>query len=162
MNDAIIVPQVRLIDADGSMVGVVSSREAMDIARQRELDLVEIVPNAEPPVCKIMNFGKYKYELNKKMHDAKKKQKTIEIKEIKVRPNIAEGDYATKLKKVRGFIAYGDKVKISLQFRGREITHNEIGFGVISRFIADTADIAKVEAQPKLEGKQIATVIIPI
>lgn len=142
------------------MLGVVAIKQAIELAETKDLDLVEIAPGASPPVCKIMDFGKYKYEIQKKAHIAKKKQKSVELKEVKVRPNIAEGDYTTKLRQVKTFIEEGNKVKISLQFRGREITHSEIGFDVVSRFIRDTADIAKVESQPTLEGKQITTVIV--
>ncbi|AIF81997.1 translation initiation factor IF-3 [endosymbiont of Acanthamoeba sp. UWC8] len=133
----------------------------MELARRVGLDLVEISPNAEPPVCKVMDFGKYKYEIQKKAQEAKKKQKVVEIKEIKIRPNIAEGDYGVKLKNARKFIAEGNKVRVSLQFKGREITHNELGFAVIQKFKADMSDVAKVELEPKLEGKQIFLVIIP-
>jgi translation initiation factor IF-3 len=143
------------------MIGVVPVRQALELAIRVGLDLVEISPNAEPPVCKIMDYGKYKYELQKKAQEAKKKQKVVEIKEIKIRPNIAEGDYAVKLRNARKFIAEGNKVRVSLQFKGREITHNELGFAVIQRFKADISDIAKTELEPKLEGKQIFLVIVP-
>ena len=143
------------------MIGVVLPKQGLELARRVGLDLVEISPNAEPPVCKVMDFGKYKYEIQKKAQEAKKKQKVVEIKEIKIRPNIAEGDYGVKLKNARKFIAEGNKVRVSLQFKGREITHNELGFAVIQKFKADMSDVAKVELEPKLEGKQIFLVIIP-
>ena len=143
------------------MIGVVLPKQGLELARRVGLDLVEISPNAEPPVCKVMDFGKYKYEIQKKAQEAKKKQKVVEIKEIKIRPNIAEGDYGVKLRNARKFIAEGNKVRVSLQFKGREITHNELGFAVIQKFKADMSDVAKVELEPKLEGKQIFLVIIP-
>lgn len=143
------------------MIGVVLPKQGLELARRVGLDLVEISPNAEPPVCKVMDFGKYKYEIQKKAQEAKKKQKVVEIKEIKIRPNIAEGDYGVKLRNARKFIAEGNKVRVSLQFKGREITHNELGFAVIQKFKADMSDVAKVELEPKLEGKQIFLVIVP-
>lgn len=144
------------------MIGVVSPRQGMELARKVGLDLVEVSPNASPPVCKVMDYGKYKYELQKKAQEAKKKQKVVESKEIKVRPNIADGDYQVKLRAVRKFISEGNKVRISLQFKGREITHNTLGFAVMSRFKQDTNDIAKVELEPKLEGKQIFMVLVAL
>nr|WP_267880544.1 translation initiation factor IF-3 [endosymbiont of Acanthamoeba sp. UWC8] len=161
MNEQINSSQIRLIDHEGNMIGVVLPKQGLELARRVGLDLVEISPNAEPPVCKVMDFGKYKYEIQKKAQEAKKKQKVVEIKEIKIRPNIAEGDYGVKLKNARKFIAEGNKVRVSLQFKGREITHNELGFAVIQKFKADMSDVAKVELEPKLEGKQIFLVIIP-
>ncbi|WP_411572140.1 translation initiation factor IF-3 [endosymbiont of Acanthamoeba sp. UWC8] len=161
INEQINSSQIRLIDHEGNMIGVVLPKQGLELARRVGLDLVEISPNAEPPVCKVMDFGKYKYEIQKKAQEAKKKQKVVEIKEIKIRPNIAEGDYGVKLKNARKFIAEGNKVRVSLQFKGREITHNELGFAVIQKFKADMSDVAKVELEPKLEGKQIFLVIIP-
>ncbi|WP_275574621.1 translation initiation factor IF-3 [Candidatus Jidaibacter acanthamoebae] len=161
MNEQINSSQIRLIDHEGNMIGVVLPKQGLELARRVGLDLVEISPNAEPPVCKVMDFGKYKYEIQKKAQEAKKKQKVVEIKEIKIRPNIAEGDYGVKLRNARKFIAEGNKVRVSLQFKGREITHNELGFAVIQKFKADMSDVAKVELEPKLEGKQIFLVIIP-
>lgn len=137
------------------MLGVVTPIQGLNLAKGKGLDLVEISPNANPPVCKIMDYGKYKYEAQKKAQVAKKKQKTVDTKEIKVRPNIAEGDYNVKLKRARKFLEDGCKVRFSLQFKGREITHNEVGFAVISRFKENLDDIAKVELEPKLEGRQI-------
>ncbi|MBA8666313.1 translation initiation factor IF-3 [Holosporaceae bacterium 'Namur'] len=161
INEQINSSQIRLIDHEGNMIGIVLPKQGLELARRVGLDLVEISPNAEPPVCKVMDFGKYKYEIQKKAQEAKKKQKVVEIKEIKIRPNIAEGDYGVKLKNARKFIAEGNKVRVSLQFKGREITHNELGFAVIQKFKADMSDVAKVELEPKLEGKQIFLVIIP-
>ncbi len=143
------------------MIGIVPPKQGLELAKRVGLDLVEISPNAEPPVCKVMDFGKYKYEIQKKAQEAKKKQKVVEVKEIKVRPNIADGDYEVKLRNARKFIAEGNKVRVSLQFKGREITHNELGFAVIQRFKTDISDVAKVELEPRLEGKQIFLVIIP-
>jgi translation initiation factor IF-3 len=161
INEYIIAREIRVVDDNGDMLGVMSPMQAISIARQRSLDLVEISPNAEPPVCKIMDYGKYKYEQQKKSHDARKKQKVVELKEIKVRPNIATGDYEVKLKHVIKFINAGDKVKIFLMFKGREITHNEVGFAVMHRFQNDTEEIAKAEYGPKLEGRNISMILVP-
>jgi translation initiation factor IF-3 len=143
------------------MLGVVSPIQGMKLAQDRGLDLVEISPNARPPVCKIMDYGKFKYEAQKKAQEARKKQKTVDTKEIKVRPTIADGDYQVKLNRAKKFFADGCKVKFSLQFKGREITHNEVGFAVIQRFKSDLVDIAKVELEPKLEGRQIFMLMGP-
>lgn len=143
------------------MLGVVTPMQGMRMAQERGLDLVEISPNAAPPVCKIMNFGKYKYEVQKKAQQAKKNQKVVEVKEIKVRPTIAEGDYQVKLRNAIKFIKEGNKVRFSLMFKGREVTHEEVGFAVINRLKADISDIAKIEVQPKMEGKQIFMVVGP-
>lgn len=131
------------------------------MAGDRGLDLVEISPNASPPVCKLMNYGKYRYELQKKAQAAKKKQKVVEIKEIKVRPTIADGDYNVKLRSAKKFLEEGNKVRVSLQFRGREIMHDAVGFAVIKRFKDDLEGIAKVEVEPKMEGKQIFMIMVP-
>ncbi len=144
------------------MVGVVDLSEAKRQAAAAGMDLVEISPNSEPPVCRVMDLGKYKYALQKKAQEAKKKQKLVETKEIKIRPNIAEGDYGVKLRNARNFLAEGNKLKVSLAFRGREITHDEVGFAVIKRFRDDLTDIAKIELEPKLEGRQIFMVAAPI
>ncbi|OJV14155.1 MAG: translation initiation factor IF-3 [Alphaproteobacteria bacterium 33-17] len=161
-NKEIKAKEVRLIDADGSMVGVVSLHEALKIATDRGLDLVEVSPNAEPPVCKVIDFGKYKYEIQKKANEAKKKQKVIEIKEIKLRPNIGKGDYDVKLRSIKGFIEDGDKVKVTLKFRGREIAHDDIGMDLMRKLKEDTAEFAKAEIEPKMEGKQILMVLVPV
>ncbi len=137
------------------MVGVVSPREGVERARELGLDLVEISPNADPPVCKILDYGKFKYEEQKKKAIAKKKQKVIEIKEVKIRPGIEEHDYQVKLRSIQKFIGAGDRVKISMRFRGREITHQDLGLKVLDRVCEDVADIAKVEQKPKLEGRQM-------
>jgi len=150
-----------LIDADGAMLGVVALAQAQKLAKDKGLDLVEISPNTNPPVCKILDYSKYKYELQKKARLAKKNQKVVETKEIKVRPTIAEGDYQVKLRNATRFIKNGDKVRFSLQFKGREVTHEEVGFNVINKFKRDMDDVAKVEVQPKKEGKQIFMIMVP-
>jgi translation initiation factor IF-3 len=161
VNEEIRVPQVRLIDQDGEMQGVLTTREAMLRAYSVGLDLVEISPNAEPPVAKILDFGKFKYEQQKKKNEAKKKQKVIEIKEIKVRPNIDENDYQVKMRAMKSFIEEGDKVKVTLRFRGREMAHQELGFRLLERVKSETGGIAKVEAEPSMEGRQMIMVLAP-
>jgi len=131
------------------------------MAEEVGLDLVEISPNAEPPVCKIMDFGKYKYELQKKANEARKKQKVIEIKEIKIRPTIEEHDYQVKLRAARGFLEDGNKVKMTLRFRGREMSHQDLGMEVLKRLQADLSDIGKVESSPKMEGRQVQMIMGP-
>lgn len=143
------------------MLGVVTTQEALKIAADRGLDLVEVSPTADPPVCKVLDFGKYKYEAQKKAHDAKKKQKVIEVKEIKLRPTIAEGDYEVKLRSVKKFITEGDKVKVSVKFRGREITHDEFGMNLLVRMKTELSEICKVELEPKMEGKQLIMILAP-
>ena len=144
------------------MIGVVSLAKGLETAKFAGMDLVEISPDAKPPVCKIMDYSKHRFEQQKKNQQARKKQKTTETKEIKVRPNIAEGDYQVKLKRVKKFIGEGNKVKITLMFRGREVTHDELGFAVINKFKDDTHDIAKVEFDPKKERKNIFMVLAPL
>ncbi|MBM3486585.1 MAG: translation initiation factor IF-3 [Alphaproteobacteria bacterium] len=161
INEAISARRVRLVDADGTMIGVVAIDEALDKAADRGLDLVEIAPEADPPVCKILDFGKFKYEVQKKKNEARKKQKVIEVKEIKLRPNIDENDYLVKMRSVKKFIGEGDKVKVTLRFRGREMAHQEIGAKVLDRVREDTDEIAKVEQFPRLEGRQMVMVIAP-
>lgn len=141
------------------MLGIVPLQEALKLARERDLDLVEISPNAEPPVCKILDFGKFKYEAKKKAHEARKKQKVVELKEIKLRPNIGQNDYEVKLRSITKFINEGDKVKITLKFKGREVTHQELGFKLLERVKNDLEDIAKVEFAPKMEGKQMLMIL---
>jgi translation initiation factor IF-3 len=161
INDEIRVPQVRLIDDAGEMIGVMSAREALIRAYDVGLDLVEISPNAVPPVCKILDYGKYKYEQQKKANEARKKQKVVEIKEIKVRPNIDDHDYDVKMKQMRNFIGEGDKVKVTLRFRGREMAHQELGVKVLERIRNDLTELVKVEQMPKLENRQMVMVIAP-
>ena len=161
VNEEIRIPQVRLIDQDGEMQGVLTVREAMQRAFAVGLDLVEISPNADPPVCKILDFGKFKYEQQKKKNEAKKKQKVIEIKEIKVRPNIDENDYQVKMRAMKSFIDEGDKVKVTLRFRGREMAHQDIGVRVLERIRAEMDTTSKVEQMPRLENRQMVMVLSP-
>lgn len=161
INDEIRVPQVRLIDDAGEMIGVMSAREALIRAYDVGLDLVEISPNAVPPVCKILDYGKYKYEQQKKANEARKKQKVVEIKEIKVRPNIDDHDYDVKMKQMKNFIGEGDKVKVTLRFRGREMAHQELGVKVLERIRNDLIDLIKVEQMPRLENRQMIMVVSP-
>jgi translation initiation factor IF-3 len=161
VNEEIRIPQVRLIDQDGEMQGVLTVREAMQRAFAVGLDLVEISPNADPPVCKILDFGKFKYEQQKKRNEAKKKQKVIEIKEIKVRPNIDENDYQVKMRAMKSFIDEGDKVKVTLRFRGREMAHQDIGVRVLERIRAEMDTTSKVEQMPRMENRQMVMVLSP-
>ena len=161
VNEEIRIPQVRLIDQDGEMQGVLTVREAMQRAFAVGLDLVEISPNADPPVCKILDFGKFKYEQQKKKNEAKKKQKVIEIKEIKVRPNIDENDYQVKMRAMKSFIEEGDKVKVTLRFRGREMAHQDIGIRVLERIRSEMDVVTKVEQMPKMENRQMVMVLSP-
>ncbi len=155
------MPEIRLIDQDGENAGVVTPAAAIDMAEEIGLDLVEISPGASPPVCKIMDFGKYKYEQQKKAVEAKKKQKIIEIKEVKFRPNIDTHDYDVKMRSVTKFLGDGDKVKVTLRFRGREMAHQELGRGLLQRIAGDIEEIAKIEAMPKMEGRQMIMVVAP-
>ena len=161
LNEEITAPQVRLIGADGESPGVVSIAEAMRLATEAELDLVEIAPNAEPPVCRVMDFGKYIFEQNKKQHAARKKQKQIQVKEVKFRPTTDEGDYKIKLRNLVKFLTEGDKAKITLRFRGRELQHQELGVNLLKRLEADLTEVGLVEQFPRLEGKQMVMVIAP-
>ncbi|MBX9883161.1 MAG: translation initiation factor IF-3 [Sphingomonas sp.] len=160
-NEWIQSPRVRVIDENGENLGVMYTREAMAQAQEVGLDLVEVSPNADPPVAKFLDVGKYKYEAQKKANAARKTQKAQEIKEIKVRPNIDDHDYDTKMKKIVEFIGEGDKVKVTLRFRGREMAHGQIGMALLQRVQQDTAEIAKVEAYPRMEGKQMLMVLAP-
>ena len=160
-NEFIQSPKVRVIDGDGENLGVMYTREAIEQAREAGLDLVEVSPNADPPVCKFLDVGKFKYEAQKKANLARKSQKTQEIKEIKMRPNIDDHDYDTKMKKVVEFIDEGDKVKVTMRFRGRELSHGQLGMAVLQRVAEQTADIAKVEAHPRMEGRQMLMVLSP-
>ena len=161
VNHQINVPQVRLVREDGSMVGVVPTREAISMAADAGLDLVEVSPNAEPPVCKILDLGKFKYEEQKRKNEARKKQKVIEVKEIKLRPGIDIHDYEVKMRSVHRFLEEGDKVKVTMRFRGREMAHQELGVKVLDRVKSDLDEIAKVESQPRMEGRQMIMVISP-
>jgi len=160
-NHEIRVPRVRVLDVDGEMVGVLSRDEALAMAEEQGLDLVEIQPNADPPVCRIMDFGKFKFELQKKANAAKKKQKQVEIKELKFRPVTDEGDYQIKLRNMRRFLEEGDKVKVNIRFRGREMSHQELGRQMAERIEADLGDEIVIESRPRLEGRQMVMMIAP-
>ncbi len=161
MNDRIRAPEIRLIGAEGENIGVVTPARAMMLAEEAGLDLVEISPNAEPPVCKIMDFGKFKYEQQKREAEARKKQKIIEIKEIKFRPGTDDHDYQVKMRSVLKFLEEGDKVKITLRFRGREMAHQQLGMDLLNRVAGDVGQLGKVESMPKLEGRQMVMMIGP-
>lgn len=161
MNQDIHHERIRCIAPNGEQLGLMPTSSAIAVAESYGLDLVEVSANADPPVCKILDYGKYKYEAQKKKNEAKKKQKIIEIKEIKLRPNIDEHDYQVKMRNVTKFLNEGDKVKVTLRFRGREMAHQELGVNVLNRVRGDTEEIAKVEAFPKLEGRQMVMVIAP-
>lgn len=161
LNEEITSPEVRLIDEEGEQVGVVSIQDALDRADEAGLDLVEIVPNAEPPVCRVMDFGKFKFEQSKKTQAAKKKQKQIQIKEVKFRPGTEEGDYQVKLRNLKRFLEHGDKTKVTLRFRGREMAHQNLGRDLLKRVEEDLAELGTVEQFPKMEGRQMVMVIGP-
>ncbi|MFD0916740.1 translation initiation factor IF-3 [Pseudahrensia aquimaris] len=160
-NKDIIAPEVQLIDAEGTNHGSVPLERALEMAEEAGLDLVEISPTNRPPICKILDFGKYKYAAQKKAAEARKKQKVIEVKEIKMRPNIDTHDYEVKMRAVRRFFEDGDKVKVTLRFRGREMAHMNLGMDLLKKVKEDTDEIAKVEAEPKLEGRQMMMVLAP-
>ncbi|MBB6226958.1 translation initiation factor IF-3 [Polymorphobacter multimanifer] len=160
-DEFITVPKVRVIDQDGENLGVLYTKEAIATAHEAGMNLVEVSPGADPPVCKILDVGKFKYEAQKKAAAARKNQKTQEIKEIKMRPNIDDHDYQTKMKAVQRFIEEGDKVKLTLRFRGRELSHGELGLRLLERVRDDAAEYAKVEQTPKMEGRQMLMVIAP-
>jgi translation initiation factor IF-3 len=162
VNDRIRAPEIRLIGPEGENVGVVTPQRAMMLAEEVGLDLVEISPNANPPVCKIMDFGKYKYEQQKKESEARKKQKTIDVKEVKFRPNTDTHDYDVKMRSVLRFLQEGDKVKVTLRFRGREMAHADLGRQLLERVANDVTEHGKVEAIPKLEGRQMVMMINPL
>ncbi len=161
VNEQIRVPEVRLIGADGSQVGVMPIKEALALAEEAHLDLVEIAPQASPPVCRVMDYGKFKYQQSKKQQEARRRQTTIQVKEIKVRPKIEEHDMGFKLKNSRRFLAEGDKVKISVIFRGREIAHPDRGYRILAQMAEALADVGGVEQQPKLEGRNLSMIVTP-
>jgi translation initiation factor IF-3 len=161
VNEQIEAIKVRVVNADGEMVGVISKEEGIEIAFEAGLDLVEVSPNADPPVCKVLDYGKYKYEAQKKANEARKKQKVIDVKEIKMRPGIDEHDYQVKMRSVRRFLDEGDKVKMTIRFRGREMAHQELGMKVLDRVREDVDELAKVEQFPKSEGRLMTMVIAP-
>ncbi len=155
------MPSVRLVGSDGEMIGIVPTRQAMLKAEETGFDLVEISPNADPPVCKLLDFGKFKYEQQKKKNEARKKQKIIEVKEIKLRPNIDDHDYDVKMRAATSFLDEGDKVKVTMRFRGREMMHQELGMNVLMRVKDQLDPLAKVEQTPQLEGRQMTMVLAP-
>jgi translation initiation factor IF-3 len=161
MNEDIRVREVRLIDQTGQNVGVVATTDAMARATEAGLDLVEISPDANPPVAKILDYGKFKYQEQKKAAEARKRQKTVEIKEIKMRPSIDDHDYDVKMRAIKRFFEEGDKVKVTLRFRGRELAHQELGWQVLQRVKADVEPISKVESEPRMEGRQMVMVLAP-
>ena len=160
-NNFITVDKVRVIDGEGENLGVMYTREAIEQAAEAGLDLVEVSPNADPPVCKFLDVGKFRYEAQKKANAARKSQKTQEIKEIKMRPNIDDHDYDVKMRNVQRFILDGDKVKVTLRFRGRELSHQQLGMALLKRVQDDVAEVAKIEAYPRMEGRQMLMVLSP-
>ena len=161
INDDINAAQVRVVGPEGELLGVLPIREALAKAESYGLDLVEVAPGAEPPVCKILDYGKFKYENQKRKNEAKKKQKVIEVKEIKMRPGIDDHDYDVKMRAIHRFLEEGDKVKVTMRFRGREMVHQELGVKVLDKVKADLDALAKVESHPKLEGRQMIMVVAP-
>ncbi|MBI1262112.1 MAG: translation initiation factor IF-3 [Rhizobiales bacterium] len=161
INEDITESSVLLIDAEGEKRGVIPTEEAMRLADEAGLDLVEVSPNSQPPVCKLLDFGKFKYQAQKKANEARKKQKTVEVKEIKMRPNIDTHDYDVKMRSMLRFFDEGDKVKVTLRFRGREMAHQELGMALLNKVKDEVETIAKVEAHPRLEGRQMVMVLAP-
>ncbi|MBK1655477.1 translation initiation factor IF-3 [Allochromatium vinosum] len=161
INREINIPEVRLIGADGNQVGVVNTREAIAMAEEAGLDLVEIVPTSEPPVCRLMDFGRFLFDQKKKKNEAKKKQKQVQIKEVKFRPGTDEGDYQVKLRNLTRFLNEGDKAKVTMRFRGREHAHRELGLELLRRIESDLAEFSIVEQQPLMEGRQMVMVLGP-
>lgn len=162
MNNDITAPSVRLIGADGEQVGIVQLVEALEASAEAGMDLVEISPTAEPPVCRIMDYGKFRFEENKKRHEARKKQKQIQVKEVKFRPGTEEGDYQVKLRNLTRFLNDGDKTKVTLRFRGREMAHQELGLELLQRVEADLKEISTVEQMPRREGRLMVMVLAPL
>ncbi len=161
INDQIDVPEVRLIDDAGEMLGVMALRDAIARAEDLGLDLVEVSPTAQPPVCKILDYGKFKYEAQKKANAARKRQRVIEVKEIKMRPGIDDNDYNIKMRKIFSFLEEGDKVKVTMRFRGRELAHQDIAMGVLTRVRDQVGEMAKIEQFPRMEGRQMVMVMAP-
>lgn len=162
VNEKISSPKIRLIDENGEMIGVLSQKDALERAYKAGLDLVEVSPNADPPVCKILDYGKYKFEEQKKRAEIRKKQKVIEVKEVQLRPGIDKHDFEIKMRSARKFIEEGDKLKITLRFRGRELSHQQLGVDVLNNVKAALEDVAKVEHHPKLEGKRMVMIMGPL
>lgn len=161
VNEEIRVKEIRLVSEDGEQLGIVPIREALQIAQERGVDLVEVAPSAKPPVCRLMDYGKFKFEQSKRDKEARKKQKVISIKEVKMRPNIEDHDFEVKTKNARKFLSAGDKVKFTIMFRGREITHPELGQKLCQKFAANLADISAVEKTPKVEGRNMVMILVP-
>ena len=161
MNEKIRAREVLVIDENGEKRGVLPIEEALALAEEAGLDLVEVAPNAEPPVCKILDYGKYKYQAQKRAAEARKKQKTIEVKEVKMRPTIDTHDYEVKMRNLRKFLSKGDKVKVTIRFRGRELSHTDLGRELMERVLADAGDDVKVELMPKMEGRQMVMILAP-
>jgi translation initiation factor IF-3 len=161
VNDEILAKEVRVIAEDGKQLGILPRNQAISLAEESELDLVEISPNAEPPVCRLMDYGKFLFQQNKKRQAARKKQQQIQLKEVKFRPGTEEGDYQTKLRNLKRFLAHGDKTKVTLWFRGREMAHQELGLKLLQRVETDLGELAKVEQLPKLEGRRMSMVLSP-
>lgn len=161
INEAITNANVLLIDAEGEKRGVMKIEDALDLAAAAGMDLVEVSPNADTPVCKVLDYGKYKYQAQKKANEAKKKQKVIEVKEIKLRPGIDTHDYDVKMRAMKRFFDDGDKVKVTMRFRGREMAHTELGFVLLQKVKTDTDEFAKVEYEPKMEGRQMIMILSP-
>ncbi|WVN42777.1 translation initiation factor IF-3 [beta proteobacterium MWH-UniP1] len=161
INGEITAPEIRLVGVDNEALGIVRVSQAIEMAEQAEVDLVEIAPQADPPVCKLMDYGKFKYQEQKRAHDARLKQKVIQVKEVKFRPGTDENDYQVKLRNLTRFLEEGDKVKVTLRFRGREMAHQEYGVRQLERIKADVEEMAQVEQMPKLEGRQMVMVISP-
>ncbi|MDE0764171.1 MAG: translation initiation factor IF-3 [Porticoccaceae bacterium] len=161
LNEDITAPEVRLVGSDGSQVGLVSLQHALEMAQKETLDLVEISPDAEPPVCKLMDYGKHVFDIKKKVALQRKKQKQTQVKEMKFRPGTDEGDYQIKLRNVTRFLENGDKAKVTLRFRGREMAHQELGMVMVKRIEADLIELAQVEQYPKMEGRQMTMVLAP-
>ncbi len=161
VNEDIDIPQVRLIDDEGEQLGIVETAQALELANERGFDLVEIAPNAAPPVCRLMDYGKFLFQENKKRQAQKKSQVHITVKEIKFRPGTEEGDYQTKLRNLKRFLRHGDKTKVTMWFKGREMRHQELGLKMLQRVEADLDELAKVEQMPKLEGRRMSMVLSP-
>ena len=161
VNAAITAPNVRLVDEDGEMQGVIEISKAIEMAEDAGLDLVEVSPNADPPVCKILDYGKYKYEQQKKANEARKKQKTVDVKEVKMSPRIEENDYNVKMRNAKRFLENGDKVKVSMRFRGREMAHQDIGRDIFTRIREELEELSTIELEPKFEGRQMMMILGP-
>lgn len=161
VNEAIRAREVRLVGSDGAQLGIKNIREALRLAQEAELDLVNVAPQAKPPVCRIMDYGKYRYEQSKREKEARKKQKVIQVKEIRFSPSIEEHDLQTKLRNVKKFLESGDKVKLTIRFRGREITHQDLGRAILQRMAKEVEEISEIERRPKLEGRNMIMILAP-